>query len=163
MIIRVGDNIKVKVTNVTDDGLDVTHNNFQGLVRIIDLDWDTHGLLERIYECYSPLDQIDVKVMAVDGNRFRGSVKDLYPEKNPWRNPEIYKIGSVFKGCIFKETDFGYFLKLNTGAISLLKKPVIVSAHYEEGDSVEIVVSSVDSALEKLIVELAKPTDSNNR
>lgn len=122
MNLAIGANIRVTVIKVHEAGLDVKFDGFTGIVRIIDLDWDTHGLLEKMYATYKPSDQIEVKVTAVNGNRFLGSVKDLRPDDNPWKDCEIYEKDKIFEGLVIKEAPFGFFIKLNTGAVSLLKK-----------------------------------------
>ncbi|MDA9003967.1 hypothetical protein N9J26_00590 [bacterium] len=155
MNIKVDDEIIVNVVNVSDAGLKVTNNIYNGVVRVIDLYWDTHGALEKMYNDYKCSDNISVKVVAVDNHRFRGSVKDLFPEKNPWLNPEIYVVGAKFEGMVFKETDFGYFIKLDTGALSLLKKEKNGIIKYKEEDSIVVTIESVDRALEKLTVTIS--------
>jgi len=149
---KIGDVIRVRVVNITDSGLGVVKNGSEGLVRIIDLDWDTHGVLKRMYKDYNCSDEIDVKIVAIAGNRFRGSVKDIHPEKNPWSNPSRYRTGEAFNGVVSKETEFGYFIKLSTGAVSLLMKKEGKESKLKVGASVEVILDSVDLSLEKLIV-----------
>ncbi|WP_353375025.1 S1 RNA-binding domain-containing protein [Microbulbifer sp. NBRC 101763] len=152
MDFKIGDIIRVKVENVNDSGLEVVKDGCKGVVRIIDLDWDTYGILEKMYDDYSCSDEVDVKVVAIADNRFRGSVKDIYPEKIPWSNPSIYRAGEAFNGIVSREAEFGYFIKLSTGAVSLLMKKESEDSKLKVGASIEVIIESVDPSLEKLIV-----------
>lgn len=143
--------VDVEVTRVSDDGLDVELNGYSGVVRIIDLAWDTHGLLETIYRDFKVGDNIKVKVMAIDGNRFLGSIKDLHPDNNPWNEPSIYQIGNKFKAVVEREVDFGYFVRLETGAVALMQKKGCKK--YHPGNEVDVLVTNIDSKLQKLLVE----------
>jgi len=149
---EIGNIVRVKVVNITDSGLEVVKNGCEGIVRIIDLDWDAHGLLKRMYNDYGCSDEIDVKIIAISDNRFRGSIKDIYPEKNPWSNPGIYRTGEAFNGVVSREAEFGYFIKLSTGAVSLLMKKESKGLKLKVGSTIEVVLESVDPSLEKLIV-----------
>ncbi|NRA15569.1 MAG: S1 RNA-binding domain-containing protein [Oceanospirillaceae bacterium] len=151
---NIGRVVNVQIKKVTDDGLEVTFNNFEGVVRIIDLAWDTKGLLEVIYTRYKPFDVIKVKIMAADETKFLASVRDMFPEENPWNDPTKYILGNKFNAGITDIKSFGYILKLDTGATALLKKNNDHKSDYKLEQNLMVVVCEVDPSIHKIIVEL---------
>jgi ribosomal protein S1 len=154
--LNINDVVEVKITDVNDDGLGVEIGDYKGFVRIVDLDWNTVGLIDRIYRDFNLLDTVTVKIMAVQGQRFWASIRELFPEKNPWSNPEIYSLGANFSGEIKQVTSFGYFVELDTGAQALLKKSPGRGGEYRVGQYLDLVVSEVDPSLHKIIVVQSK-------
>lgn len=150
-MLKVGQKVSVKIVKVSDEGLNVRYTSKEGIVRIIDIEWDAHGILNRIGRNYKPGMNIDVMVMAVDGDRFLGSIKHLNPEKNPWRTPGRYKIGMLFDGVVESIRDFGLFVRLETGAVGLCQQ---YSSSYAVGDRVRVSIKSSDPKLEKLLLEI---------
>ena len=147
--------VDAKITKVSDAGLDVVvGENAKGVVRIIDLAWDTHGILESMYDEYHTGDVIKIKVMAVNEDRFLGSVKDLYPDKNPWKNPGYYKVGDKHLGRIKRVADFGYFISLESGAVALMLKDGVNLGDVDDQE-IEVVITQVDTDLQKIMVALA--------
>jgi len=154
MILNIDDVVEVRISDVNDDGLAVEIGDYNGTVRIIDLDWNTVGLIDRIYKEFKPLDNVVVKIMAIKGKCFLASIRDLFPEKNPWNKSEQYSSGACFTGKITQVASFGYFLELNTGARALLKQTPDIKGEYRVGQCLEVVISDVDISLHKIIVEV---------
>lgn len=150
MKIETGDIIKSVITDLSDVGLEVSHNGYRGTVRIIDIEWNLYGCVKRMHQSYQKGDKIDVLVTAAVDDTFLASIKDLSPEDNPWYRPEIYEKGNIFDGEIIQETDFGYFIKLSSDAEALLLKEN--SGKHKTGKSIRVKIDHSDPSKEKIIV-----------
>ncbi len=49
-----------------------------------------------------------------------GSIKQAHPEKNPWINREILKVGKVYIGTATKNTEYGTYIELIPGVQGLI-------------------------------------------
>lgn len=123
---NINDKVRAEITSINDDGIKLKYDCYEGRLRIIDLEWNLSGILERMYANYKVGDFIDVVVINVAGDKFLGSQKDLFPDLNPWRNTGVYKVGCEFNSVVKKIVDFGCFVELSTGAIALIKKKIYI-------------------------------------
>ncbi|MEK7174733.1 MAG: S1 RNA-binding domain-containing protein [Patescibacteria group bacterium] len=107
---KVDDIVAGEISGLVDFGAFVTFNGIEGLVHISEIGWQ---LVEKPSDVLKIGDQIQAKVIAVDGDKISLSLKSLKP--NPWDNVESkYKTGDTVRGVVVKFNPFGAFVKLDS-------------------------------------------------
>jgi len=117
---NVGDKIRGKITNITDFGLFVQLlDGVDGLVHISDISWTEH--VTHPADKYKKGDEVEAVVLALDPDNRKVSLGIKQLEKDPWENIEQdYPVNSTIEGTVSKVTNFGAFIKLESGIEGLV-------------------------------------------
>ncbi|MBU4387277.1 30S ribosomal protein S1 [Candidatus Dependentiae bacterium] len=117
---KIGDKIKGKITNITDFGIFVQLlEGVDGLVHISDISWTNH--LNHPSEKYKKGDEVEALVLAVDSENKKVSLGIKQLGQDPWTNIETnHPVGSEVEGRVSKITNFGAFVKLDSGIEGLI-------------------------------------------
>lgn len=106
------------VSRLTDFGVFVDLGGVDGLLHISDMSWSE---LRNPGDAVSPGQEIQVKVLKVDGEKGRISLglKQLTPD--PWKNvAETYRPDARVRGRVTRVLDFGAFVELEPGVEGLI-------------------------------------------
>jgi len=116
----VGQKIKGKISNITDFGIFIQlMPGVDGLVHISDLSWTEH--IKHPADIYNKGDEVEAVITDINKQKKKISLGIKQLTENPWDNIEQkYPVGSVVEGEISKITDFGAFVKLDTGVEGLV-------------------------------------------
>ena len=117
---KVGQNIKGKISNITDFGVFIELlPGVDGLAHISDLSWTEH--IDHPADIYKKGQEIEAVVLSVDPEKKKVSlgIKQLTPD--PWESIEKeYPVGSVIEGEVSRITNFGAFIRLPIGVEGLV-------------------------------------------
>ena len=86
-----------------------------------------------------------------------GSIKRLFPEHNPWRDPNAYSVGIKFRGKVDLIVSYGAFVRHPAGACGLLHLTSYSTENIRiaKGDVFDFVVIACDTKAEQFSVELS--------
>lgn len=160
---EVGDILEVTVVGVQHFGLFVEADEISGLILIPEISWHA---ISHPSEVAKKGDRIQCKIVAItpekpgEAPRFSGSIKALSPEKNPWRDPSVYRVGSEFSGIVSRERTYGVFIRHPNGADALLhRNDIPEGATFAKDDVVSVKIVRCNVEDEKLRVELTEASD----
>lgn len=145
--LEVGQVLQGRVTGIVKFGVFVAFGELEGLVHISEIAW---GHVKDPNHYAKIGDEIDVKVIGIEGEKISLSMKQL--KEDPWMKAvEQYKVGSTVKGTINKVSEFGAFVTLSedvNGLIhlseidhDLVKDP---NEYFKEGEVIEAKVIDID-------------------
>jgi len=156
--IKVGAQIKGKISSITDYGLFVEiQKGVEGLVHISEVSWTDR--IHDLHKHFKVGDMIDILIVSLDKENRRMSLSIKQLQKNPWQAiGEQFKVGQKIKGQISNITDFGIFVQLLPGIDGLVHiSDLSWTEHithpadiYKKGQEVEAVVLSVDEANKRI-------------
>jgi len=146
---KVGDVVKGHVSNVAKFGVFVDFGDkIEGLIPFAEL---SHQRVEDPASVYKKRQEVEVKVISIDGarNRLSLSVRQLTPD--PWVTfTDANPAGTALKGKVTRLMDFGAFVELaehvegliHIGSIALARvnHP---SEHLSEGQEVDVVIEEI--------------------
>ncbi len=147
-----GQIIEGKVVSLADFGAFVSiAPGLEGLVHVTELSWTRR--INHPKEVLNRDQNVKVKVLSIDPDKRRLSLSVKAMEKNPWVEvAESYPEGTKLTGPIRNITDFGLFVEVETGVEGLVHVSDISwtetidhpKNHFELGQSVDVVVLSID-------------------
>lgn len=145
--LQVGQVLQGRVTGLVKFGVFVAFGELEGLVHISEIAW---GHVKDPAHYAKIGDEIDVKVIGIEGEKISLSMKQL--QEDPWMSAvEKFKVGTTVKGTINKVSDFGAFVTLDKDVNGLIHLSEIdhelvtnPSAFFKEGDEVEAKVIEID-------------------
>lgn len=132
-IINQGDILYVNVLKVDAHGIWVSWHEWSGLVRDVDLQWQRTKVDVASFAKVGDVLQVYVLRVAVELRQFAASIKHLHPENNPWRIPDIYACGAIFKGSVIQKCDYGDIILFETGATALCLTESVLPSELEIG------------------------------
>ena len=165
--LSVGSVLRGRVTAVRDFGAFVEVEGIEGLLPASELSYDRGVKVDAVL---NPGEEIEVQVLELDRDardkRGRPSPKLTLSLKalagDPWeRIDSVAQVGKVCAGNVVRVVDFGAFVRLSPGVEGLLHvselggKVTDASTALSVGDSLTVVVRSVDAAARKLSLTLA--------
>ncbi len=117
---KVGEKVKGTVSNITDFGVFVLLKpGIDGLIHVSDLSWTEH--IEHPADVYKRGDAIEAVILGVDVNAKKISLGIKQLAQNPWENIEKhYQVNNIVEGEISRLTNFGMFVKLESGIEGLV-------------------------------------------
>lgn len=117
---KVGEKVKGTVSNVTDFGVFVQLKpGIDGLIHVSDLSWTEH--IEHPGSLYKKDQPVEAIVLGVDISNKKISLGIKQLEQDPWEKIEQhYKVGQLLEGEISKITNFGMFVRLQSGIEGLV-------------------------------------------
>ena len=147
-----------KVTNITDYGCFVEiESGIEGLVHVSEMDWTNKNIHPS--KVVQLGDEIDVKVLDIDGERRRISLGIKQCESNPWEAfSSVHEKGERIFGRIKSITDFGIFIGLegeidglvHLSDISWTESSEQAIRRYKKGEELETVILSIDADRERI-------------
>jgi len=154
---KVGQQIKGKISNITDFGVFVQLlPGIDGLVHISDLSWTKH--IEHPSDRYKIDDEVEAIVLAIDKENKKISLGIKQLTSDPWEQvEELYPVGTTFEGEISKITNFGAFVKLPMGIEGLVHNTTLLEEQnkkaeesFKIGEKVKFNVINVNKEERKL-------------
>jgi small subunit ribosomal protein S1 len=136
--LKVGDKVSGVVSNVADFGVFVQiFDGVDGLVHVSDISWTEH--VTHPSEKFKKNDRIDVVVLAIDKDNRRISLGIKQLENDPWESIEKdYPVGQEVEGIVSKITNFGAFVKFNSGIEGLAHISELGDHHSTPEHSLEV-------------------------
>ena len=155
---EVGQVYKGKVTNITDYGAFVElEDGIEGLVHVSEMSWTRKNVHPG--KIVSTSEEVEVKVLEVDGDKRRISLGIKQCQPNPWAAyVEEHPVGSVISGKIKNITEFGLFIGLtdeidgmiHLSDISCDKSGEEAVKEYSKGQEIEAKIIDVDVEKERI-------------
>jgi small subunit ribosomal protein S1 len=158
--VKEGDVLSGQVRSLASYGAFVDLGGVDGLLHVSDIAWSRVSNPEDVL---SVGQQLQVKILKIDSESRRISVglKQLQPQ--PWDSAaESYKTGQRITGTVTRLADFGAFVEVEPGIeglihvseMSWVKKVRKPSDILKQGDTVEVVILSVNQAERRLSLGL---------
>lgn len=149
---------KGKVTNITDYGAFVElEDGIEGLVHVSEMSWTRKNVHPG--KIVSTSQEVQVKVLEVDGDKRRISLGIKQCMNNPWvEYIEEHKVGTIIKGKIKNITEFGLFVGLtdeidgmvHLSDISWEKQGEEAVKDFTKGQEIEAKILDVDVEKERI-------------
>jgi len=171
----IGQKIKGKITNIADFGIFVQLlPGIDGLVHVSDLSWLEH--IQHPSDRYKIGQEVEAVILSIDTDNKKVSlgVKQLTPD--PWSEvEEVYPAGSIVDGEVSKITNFGAFIRLQTGIEGLVHNSTLqqdegkkAEEFFKVGQKVQLRVVNVNKEERKLglstqLTPKEKTADDMNR
>lgn len=155
---EVGQKVKGKITNITDFGIFVELlPGVDGLVHVSDLSWTEH--IAHPSDRYQKGEEVEAVILSIDPENQRVSLGVKQLAENPWEKiEEQYPIGSIIEGLVSKITNFGAFVKLNSGIEGLIHAKDHPNLNFEEelkvGAPISVRVVKINKEDQKIALSL---------
>lgn len=159
-VIRVGDTVSAKVSNIESYGVFVDlGEDLEAFLHVSEIAWDKNVKHPSDYLTVGQEIKVEIIEIDKDKKRLRVSMKSLL-EKPIDAFALSYKNGDIVKGLISSVTDFGAFVKL--GAIEGLlhnqeiswDKSVTAKNKFKTGDEVEVKIIKIDKEAGKISLSM---------
>jgi len=154
----VGGVFQGRVTNITEYGAFVElEAGIEGLVHVSEMSWTKKNVHPG--KIVSTSQEVDVKVLEVDGEKRRISLGLKQAQTNPWHDfAEKHPVGSTVEGEVKNSTEFGLFIGLDGDVDGMVHMSDIawgVSGEealqlHRKGEQVQAVVLDVDVEKERI-------------
>ncbi|GLR47230.1 30S ribosomal protein S1 [Sphingomonas astaxanthinifaciens] len=154
----VGGVFQGRVTNITEYGAFVElEPGIEGLVHVSEMSWTKKNVHPG--KIVSTSQEVDVKVLEVDGEKRRISLGLKQAQTNPWNDfAEKHPVGSQVEGEVKNATEFGLFIGLDGDVDGMVHMSDIawgVSGEealqlHRKGETVQAVVLDVDVEKERI-------------
>jgi|SaaInlStandDraft_4_1057021.scaffolds.fasta_scaffold04002_2 small subunit ribosomal protein S1 len=117
---KIGDKVTGPISNITDFGVFVSlYDGVDGLAHISDISWTEH--IVHPGDRYKKGEEITAVVLAMDIDNRKISLGIKQLESDPWQDiNEQYPVGKIVEGVVSKVTNFGAFIKLESGIEGLV-------------------------------------------
>ncbi len=158
--------VKGKVVNLMPYGAFVElEPGVEGLVHISEMSWTKR--INHPSEVLNVNDEVEVQVLAIDIDKQELSLGLKQTEANPWDQVEDkYKVYQRVNGKVRNTTTYGAFVELQDGIDGLLhindmswtKKVVHPNEVVKKGETVDVVVLSVDKDKKRIALGLKQLT-----
>jgi len=151
--LEVGEVVHGVITEITDFGAFIKLNEtLDGLVHSSEIDWK---FIENPRQVLSIGQEIDAKVISLDGGRVALSIKALRPD--PWLTvEEMFKPGEEITGTVLKLRSNGAFISLNDDIVGLIPTADFGERNVADvvtvGQEITLLVVNVDAKDHKLIL-----------
>jgi len=149
-------------------------NGVDGLIHISQMSWDH---IEHPQDLLQIGQRVKVKVVKFDKDTGKIGLSYRDAGDNPWSNVETkYPVGTQVSGTVSKITDFGAFVRLESGVEGLIHISELAHQHVHrvtdvvsQGQQVEAKILSVDAQAQRIglslkaLVEKPKPVDGKKQ
>jgi small subunit ribosomal protein S1 len=116
--IKIGDQVKGYVKNLTDFGAFIDLDGMDGLLHITDMTW---GRLGHPSELVKVGQELEVVVLDINKEKERVSLGLKQNQKNPWEETEQrFPVGSKVKGKVTNLVPYGAFVEIEEGVEGLI-------------------------------------------
>lgn len=155
--IKVGDTVDVVVSNTTTFGVFVSIKNpanseqaTEGFIHLSELSWDRIESAERIYKAGEKI-KAQVTGIDKDGKRINLSVKKL--TKDPFEELSAsFEVDKKVKGEVKQLGSVGVIVDLGEVEGLIKKDKIPPSSKYSVGESIEAIVSEIDTRRHRIIL-----------
>jgi len=164
---KVGDRIKGKVVSITDYGAFVElEKGVEGLIHVSEMSWTRH--VRHPSKVVNIGDIIEAVVLKVDKANEKISLGLKQVEPDPWLTlDQKYPPGMKVKGKVRNLTNFGAFVELEEGIDGLVhvsdmswtKRVAHPSEVLKKGDTVEVVILSIDKEHRRISLGLKQVSE----
>jgi small subunit ribosomal protein S1 len=167
--VESGQKVTGKVTRCAPFGAFVEiRPGIEGLVHISEMSYTRRVVHPE--DVVQPGQTISVLIKEIDTNSRRIGLSLRDAEGDPWLDvAERFTVGQPVSGTVEKKEKFGLFINLAPGIVGLLPKSVIGrssrGSHVDKlkpGDTIAVVVASVNAAERKISLGLGDSDDENN-
>ncbi|HEY0492967.1 MAG TPA: 30S ribosomal protein S1 [Candidatus Dormibacteraeota bacterium] len=132
--LKVGDDVRGKVSGLTSYGAFVNLGAADGLIHISELSWDR---VANVGDVLQVGQDIDVRVIKLDPETSRISLSLRQLGQDPWDHIEKrYPPGAVIEGEVTKTKKYGAFLQIGDGIEGLLHISELAWEHVEHTEDV---------------------------
>ncbi|MCC5846599.1 MAG: 30S ribosomal protein S1, partial [Verrucomicrobia bacterium] len=154
--IKIGQQRKGKVKNITDFGAFIDLNGMDGLLHITDMSW---GRINHPSELVKIGDELEVTILDVDYEKERVSLGLKQQSDNPWEDIDSkYPVGHRVHGKVVNLMPYGAFIELEPGVeglvhvseLSWTKRIARASDVLNIGDEVHSIVLAVNKEDKKI-------------
>lgn len=153
----IGNVVKGHISGIVKFGIFVAFNGLEGLVHISEIAW---GHVSDPAKFGKLGDNVEVKVIGVDGEKISLSMKQLIAD--PWLEAaRKFPMGTVVEGNLHRVTPFGAFLKLGEDINGLIHVSEISSVPIQDatkslkvGDHVRAKVIAIEPADHRISLSL---------
>ncbi|MBX3467139.1 MAG: hypothetical protein KF878_09615 [Planctomycetes bacterium] len=135
----VADRVSATVTRIEDHGVYLAADGEEILVLLPYLAWITPVDPRTIASLGQAMDVLITR--RIGPGQLMGSVKDLQPELDPWRDPTVVAVSTTHTATVVQQLPFGVALHLGGGANALLRPP---DPSLQIGERIQVVVEEVD-------------------
>ena len=116
--LEVGQVRRGVVGNLTEFGAFVDLGGIDGLIHIRDMSW---GQVDKVSDFLTPGQEVEVKVLRIDGKRERISLGLKHAQPDPWLQvPDKYAVGTTLRVRVVRLADFGAFAEVEPGVEGLI-------------------------------------------
>ena len=156
-MLPIGEVVRARVTRTEVYGLYLSCQEHEILVLIPDVAW-----VPVVHDCrdFARIgDDLDVKIVGINDQAgiIKGSIKEVHPEDDPWREPTIFSPGTTWDGTVTHRISggrgegglVGYMVRLRPGVSGLLRAGE-VGEDLAVGDRVGVRVAEVDEPSQKI-------------
>jgi small subunit ribosomal protein S1 len=164
---KVGDRVKGKVVSITDYGAFIElEKGVEGLIHVSEMSWTRH--VRHPSKVVTIGDIIEAVVLKVDKANEKISLGLKQVEPDPWLTlDEKYPTGMRVQGKVRNLTNFGAFVELEEGIDGLVhvsdmswtKRVAHPSEVLKKGDTVEVVILSIDKEHRRISLGLKQVTE----
>jgi small subunit ribosomal protein S1 len=164
---KAGDRIKGRVVSITDYGAFVElEKGVEGLIHVSEMSWTRH--VRHPSKVVNIGDIIEAVVLKVDKANEKISLGLKQVEPDPWLTlDQKYPPGMRVKGKVRNLTNFGAFVELEEGIDGLVhvsdmswtKRVAHPSEVLKKGDTVEVVILSIDKEHRRISLGLKQVSD----
>lgn len=158
----IGTRLFGKITNITDYGCFVEiEPGIEGLVHMSEIDWTNRNIHPA--KVVTQDQEVEVKVLEIDGDRRRISLGMKQCKLNPWEEyANAHTKDEKVSGKIKSITDFGIFVGLEGNIDGLVHLSDISWAepgekairNYKKGQDVEAVIIAIDAERERISLSI---------
>lgn len=159
-----GSRVFGKVSNIAEYGVFVEiEPGVEGLAHTSELDWSSKNPVPS--KMFTLGDEIEVMVLSIDEEKRRASLGIKQCRANPWIEfAEAHKVGDKLSGVVKSVTDFGAFVKLDSGVEALARfgEPGKTSSGFTpetltKGQEVEVYLWEIDAERERVTLGSTPP------
>ncbi len=152
---KEGEIVFVEVDKSETYAVFVNYKGIKGIVQVPDIQWDYPILFENYPKAG---DRVRVEILKVIQEAqapvsFRASIKHANPDENPWKDPSIFQVGCKHKGEVIKSTEYGYVVKIKSGAYAVLLNEYVTS-EVKIGSIIDVIINRFELESKRLEVHL---------
>ena len=144
--------ISAVVDQVEPYGLYLAVKDERIFIQIPDIDWVRRIPDPREFTCVGETFNVIVYGYNEQNKLYYGSIREASPEKNPWKNPEAFTVGTCHQSKVILNTDYGTFVEIISGVEALIALENS-GGDFELGSKFNVQVISLDLDRKQLTVK----------
>lgn len=149
---RKGDVVRARVVAIKENGVYLEKGDLSGYINVTQLSWEPGTKPEEVAQEGEFLDVLVDHITTAApwlpegaSHGFYASLKALDPRGDPYA--EEFVLGARHEGRVWKRADYGFFVRLESRAIGLIRDKTLPLA---VGDPIEVEVAYWDKAIRRL-------------
>lgn len=161
--INTGDEMSGTVVRLADYGAFIDLGVLDGLVHVSQMSWRR---VKHPSEVLNVGDVVKVKVLSVDRDKEKISLKLAEIKENPWAHIHThFSVESIVKGRVTRLMNFGAFVEVDEGIEGLVHISELSDNHVQRvaevvsvGDEVEVMILEIDQENQKMALSIKAVT-----